>query len=136
MSADRGAPVAAASGLAALQLVRAYVGVAGVSFLSQDDVDRLLLQLIAQTAPDPPSDEEAQAVVRWAECVRIEAHMLDLILAGDATVRIVNGEPSFKLTPQGMASAEQILAQVPRGARAARSTRRRGRRETVVERPR
>lgn len=84
-----------------------------MSNLTQDEVDRVLLQLIAQTAPNPPTDAEAQAIVAWAEGVRIGQQMLAMVLAGEATVRIVEGEPWYKLTPQGMASAEALLAASP-----------------------
>lgn len=84
-----------------------------MSYLSQDEVDRVLQQLIAQTLPDRPSDDEAIAVVKWAEEARIVGQVLDMVLSGDATVRIVNGEARYKLTPQGMASAEELLKASP-----------------------
>lgn len=84
-----------------------------MSNLTDDEVDRVLQQLIDQTAPDRPSDDEAQAVVKWATEVRISQVMLEMVLAGEATVRIRNGEAAFKLTPAGMTSAEALLASSP-----------------------
>lgn len=84
-----------------------------MSNLTDEETDRVLLQLIEQTAPERPTDEEAHAVVRWAEGVRIGAHILEMVLAGDATMRVVDGQPSFKLTPQGMAAAEELLKASP-----------------------
>lgn len=84
-----------------------------MSNLSDDEVELVLQQLIEQMLPDRPSDEEAQAVVAWAEGVRIGGQMLVMVLAGEAFVRIVDGQPRFKLTAQGMADAEALLAQSP-----------------------
>jgi len=84
-----------------------------MSNLSADELDRVLLQLFNETAPAQPSDEEAQAVVRWAEDSRINATMLEMVLAGDATVRSENGAVSFKLTAQGMTAAEDLLRESP-----------------------
>lgn len=84
-----------------------------MSNLTDDEVDRVLRQLIEQVAPDQPTDEEAHAVVAWAEGVRISHHMLEMVLDGEATVRIVDGEPRYRLTAQGMASAEALLARSP-----------------------
>jgi hypothetical protein len=82
--------------------------------ITKNELDRLLLQLINQTAPERPSDDEAQAVIRWAEGVRVDEGLLTEVLAGRATVRIVDGQPMFKLTPEGRASAEQLLETSPK----------------------
>ena len=78
--------------------------------LSKEEIDVLLQQLIDETAPNRPSDEEANAVVKWASDVRIGTFMLEMVFIGDATVRIVDGHPSFRLTPKGMAGAENLMA--------------------------
>jgi hypothetical protein len=84
-----------------------------MSNISDDELTVLLQQLIDQTAPDRPSDAESQAVIRWAESARINAMMLEMVLIGDASVRIIDGQPSWKLTDKGMAAAEELMRQSP-----------------------
>jgi hypothetical protein len=83
-----------------------------MSALTKAELDTLLSQLIEQTLPERPSDAEAERIVRWAESTRIDHGILEMVLEGDATVRIeINGtSPSFLLTPQGMAKAEHLIA--------------------------
>jgi len=40
--------------------------------------------------------------------------MLEMVLVGDATVRIIDGKAMFKLTSQGMAAAKDLV-QSPEG---------------------
>lgn len=82
--------------------------------LSPDEVDRLLSQLIDQTLPERPSDAEAEAVVRWGESVRIENQMLEMVLSGEATVRVgSDGVARYQLTKSGMNHVEELLRTSP-----------------------
>jgi hypothetical protein len=81
--------------------------------LSDAEVDLLLQQLIDQHGGERPPDAEAHALIRWAEHVRIDQQLLDMVLAGDAEVRLEGGTPSFRLTEKGMAQAEALLRESP-----------------------
>lgn len=80
------------------------------SDVTQNELNILLAQLIDQIAPRRPTDEEALAVVRWAERIRIGQGLLEMVLSGDAQVRIDNDKPLFSLTEKGMAEAERLIA--------------------------
>jgi hypothetical protein len=84
-----------------------------VSNISDDEMNVLLQQLIDQTMPERPSHEDAIAVVRWAEGVRIDHQMLAMVLKGDATVRIVDGNARYRLTAKGKAAAEELMRKSP-----------------------
>jgi hypothetical protein len=83
----------------------------GSDLITDKELDILLSQLIEQRSPERPSDEEAAAVVEWATSARMRSQLLDMVLIGDAQVCIGgDGQPSFRLTPKGMTSAEQLIA--------------------------
>jgi len=82
--------------------------------LADHEVDALLNQLIEQTLPDRPSDDEAQRVVRWGENARMSQELLAMVLAGDVTVRVGPDKVAmFKLTEQGRANVRELLQQSP-----------------------
>jgi hypothetical protein len=79
--------------------------------LSGEERDILMAQLVDQRAPERPTDEEAVTIVRWAEQARLRGQLLDMVLIGDMQVAIgPDGEPSYRLTPKGMESAQQMIA--------------------------
>lgn len=68
--------------------------------LSDDEVDRIVYNVVALRAPDPVSEQELEKIVAWAALMRTGHGLLELLMGGQVGVSGLdeNEEPCFFLT--------------------------------------
>lgn len=70
--------------------------------LTESEVQRLVMALAHAKHPESFTEDEAHAVIEWAEGLRMELGALSAVLHGDLTVRPgENGEMLFSISEQG-----------------------------------
>lgn len=65
--------------------------------LTEDEICAVIIA--CASAPGGATEEDMKAAVQWAQQVRIDATLLDLVLEGRVAIAMRNGEPVF--TSQG-----------------------------------
>jgi CRISPR/Cas system-associated endonuclease Cas1 len=85
-----------------------------LSMLDDAEVERLALVLVyTRTAKDGEEsvpEADIDALLDWAQGVRVASGLLDALLSGGAYVRMKagQGEPTFSLTPRGEEEAKDV----------------------------
>lgn len=76
--------------------------------LTEDEIKIILMASIAANGDKGTTEEDMLKAVRWAEGVRVDAGLLELVLAGSLFIRIEEDEnnPSF-ITPEGLADMNE-----------------------------
>jgi hypothetical protein len=79
-------------------------------FLSEDEVNKLVMTYLYKRPDHGASEALVRAVVEWADQARFAVAMLDNILGGEMFIHLdaADEEPTFSLTPRGEANARQI----------------------------
>ena len=79
------------------------------TLLTNEELETLVLMLGYGQQPAGFSDADIEAVVSWAEKARMNAGLLDNILAGSFCCSVAGGEVKFGLTPKGQQEAEAMV---------------------------
>lgn len=80
--------------------------------LTEEETEQLIKMFLYGRHPDAATAEEIQAVLSWAGHVRMQQGMLDGVLQGSMIPSLDDkGEVQFRLTPQGLAAAEELVKQ-------------------------
>lgn len=78
--------------------------------LSDEEVRQLILVATEGAGEGGLTKKELREIVSWAEGVRIASGLLDTVLDGTLSVRIVDGEPQFQITDKGIREVEAMGA--------------------------
>lgn len=62
------------------------------SLVSDDEIQSLILALAESRKDSVFTEQEAQRLVHWAESVRLESSLLDLVLEGKVLPHVAEGE--------------------------------------------
>ena len=77
------------------------------SILSNEDI--LKLQMALAASKQSFTREHIEQVLKWADNIKVQSGILDLVLAGEIAIHIDgNREAYYSLTKKGMARAEEM----------------------------
>lgn len=80
-----------------------------MSFLSDDEIQKLILVLAAGQGEAEFTQPDIDKVLDWANDVRMSAGILDNLLKGYIAVSIVDGELAFRITEYRTKYVEEKL---------------------------